>query len=556
MKKLLILFLAFSLIACEHKEKVDLLVLNAKVYTVDKDFSLTKAFIVNKGKIVEVGDGEKLLLKYNPKESYNAEGQVIVPGLIDAHAHFYNLGLQLQSVDLTDTKSFDEVLQKIVAYQKEKNSDFITGRGWDQNDWQIKEFPNKDTLDVLFPDTPVAITRIDGHAMLANSKALEMAKITVNTKVEGGEIEQFEGELTGILIDNPMDKVWKVIPIPSRKQEIEGLLDAQKTAFQYGLTTIDDAGLSKASIMLIDSLQKSGELKMRLYAMVQNQKEDVDYFLNEGILKTNRLHVRSVKAYADGALGSRGAALKNPYSDKENHFGAMVIGREDFKKLAMKVSNTQYQLNTHAIGDSANHVVLKIYDSVLEFEKNKRWRIEHAQILDENDFKYFKGKNNILPSVQPTHATSDMYWAVERLGTKRLKNAYAYKKLMKKAGMLALGTDFPVEKVSPFLTFYAAVARKDAVGYPAEGFQKENSLSREDALRGMTIWAAFSNFEEDEKGSIEAGKLADFTVLDRDIMLIPEEDLLKVKAVATFVNGEKVFSVVKNTLNSKKVEAH
>lgn len=550
MKKIFLLIIIFLFIACEHKQPVDLLVMGGKIYTVNKDFDLAKGFVVNDGKIVEIGEGEKLVLKYEPKRTYDALGKTIVPGLIDAHAHFYGLGLQLQKVDVTDTKSFDEVIEKIVRFQKKHQTGFITGRGWDQNDWKIKKFPTKDTLDKLFPHTPVAITRIDGHAMLVNQKALDLAGINKFTKVKGGEVKVVNGKLTGILIDNAMTKIFEIIPQPTEKENIKALISAQDTVFKYGLTTIDDAGLSKEIIMLMDSLQQTKDLKVRLYAMVQNQQEDLDYFLNKGILKTDRLNVRSVKVYADGALGSRGAALKKEYSDQPEHYGAMLIGGEELKELAMTISQTDYQMNTHAIGDSANYTVLKVYDSVLKYEKDKRWRVEHAQILSENDFNFFKGKRNIIPSVQPTHATSDMYWAEDRIGKERLHHAYAYKKLLDKAGLVALGTDFPIEKVNPLLTFYAAIARKDASGYPKKGFQPENALSRKEALRGMTIWAAYANFEENEKGSIETGKFADFTVLDRDILEIPEKDILKAKVKATFINGEEVY-----TDNPSKIRA-
>lgn len=532
MKKLLVLILVFALQSCDKKQQADLIVMNAKVYTVNENFA------VRDGIILEVADSEELQLKYKADKMYDAKGRAVYPGFIDAHAHFYGFGLQLQKVDLTDTKSFDEVVERIVQFQKKNKVDFITGRGWDQNDWKDQNFPHKKRLDELFPNTPVAVTRIDGHALLANQKALDLAGITPETKVEGGEIELKNGKLTGILIDNPMSLVRNVIPESTKEEAINGLLEAQKIAFSLGLTTIDDAGLRKDAIMLIDSLQKTGDLKMRMYAMVENHPEDVDYFLNEGIIKTERLNVRSVKVYADGALGSRGAALKKTYSDKKNHFGAMLIGLDEFKALAGKLSKTNFQMNTHAIGDSANVVVLKTYDSVLKNEKDRRWRVEHAQIVGEKDFKYFGG--NIIPSVQPTHATSDMYWAKDRLGEKRLKNAYAYKKLLKQSGKIALGTDFPIEKVSPFLTFYAAVARQDVHQFPKGGFQKENALSREETLRGMTIWAAYANFEEHEKGSIEKGKLADFIVLDQDLMNVEEKLIPKTKVIATFVGGEKV----------------
>lgn len=540
MRKLLLIALCLGMLSsCEQKESADLLVINAKVYTVDDGFSIAEAFAVKDGKFVSVGTAEEIQEKYQAKEVLDVEGRPVFPGLIDAHAHFHGLGMQLQRVDLTETKSFEEVVQRIVDFQQEKKVDFIVGRGWDQNDWEVKEFPVKDTLDELFPETPVAITRIDGHALLANQAALDAAGITVDTPVEGGEIEKKNGELTGILIDNPMEYVERVIPQASKKAEITALLDAQKEAFQYGLTTINDAGLSRETIELIDSLHKSGDLQMRIYAMISSSKENLDYFLSKDPIKTDKLNVRSVKFYADGALGSRGAALKEPYSDKHNHYGALVASVEDFKQTAARIAASPYQMNTHAIGDSANYVVLKTYDSLLDSSVDRRWKVEHSQVIDEEDFQFFN--KNIIPSVQPTHATSDMYWAQDRLGAEREKGAYAYKKLLDQAGIIALGTDFPVEKVSPFLTFYAAVARKDTENYPEDGYMKDQALSREETLKGMTIWAAYSNFEEGEKGSIETGKFADFVILEQDIMEIPEKEIPATEVNATFLSGKKVF---------------
>lgn len=541
MNKLLLLFLSLILFSCnsEEREQADLLVFNAEIYTVDSTFSKQEAFVVKDGKFLEVGSSEALKSKYKAENMIDVKGKAVFPGLIDAHAHFYGMGLQQQKVELTGTKSFKEVVQRIVDFQKKNKSDFITGRGWDQNDWPNKEFPVKDTLDQLFPDTPVAITRIDGHALLANQAALDKANITTETAFDGGDIEQKNGELTGIIVDNPMQLISRAQPKTTKQDQIKALQKAEEIALSYGLTTVVDAGLDRTVIEIMDSLHQQEDLTIRIYAMISNSKENLDYYLEKGPFKTDQLNVRSVKFYGDGALGSRGAALKEEYSDSPGHFGALLSPVEDFKETAERIANSDFQMNTHAIGDSANYLVLKTYDALLENDKDRRWRVEHAQIIDESDFHYFS--NNIIPSVQPTHATSDMYWAEDRLGKERMKGAYAYKKLLNEAGIIALGTDFPIEEVNPFLTFYAAVGRQDTNNYPEDGFMKEEALSREETLKGMTIWAAYANFEENEKGSIEVGKFADFVILDQDIMKVELNKVPETKVLDTYVNGEKVY---------------
>ena len=537
MKNLLVALIFLTILSCtNNKIEVDSIVVNANVYTVDAEFDKAEAFAVKDGKFVAIGSTLEIQEKYSAKDKIDAQGKTVVPGLIDGHCHFYGLGLNMQTVNLVGTTSFDDVMKRVIDFQNKKNTTFIIGRGWDQNDWEEKEYPNKTLLDNLYPNTPVAITRIDGHAMLCNQAALDRANITVETKVVGGEIKIKDGKLTGVLIDNPMELVEAIFPKPSRKAQIAALLDAQAFCTNLGLTTVSDAGLDRDVIELIDSLQKANALHMRVYAMISNKKENLDYYLNKGKIKTNRLNVQSVKVYADGALGSRGAALKAAYSDEHNHFGAMVIGTEDYKELALKIDKAGYQMNTHAIGDSANRFVLQTYEKTLMDQKNRRWRVEHAQVITDNDFDYFENEN-IIPSIQPTHATSDMYWAEDRVGEARVKGAYAYKTLLEKSGRVALGTDFPVEQVSPFLTFYAAVARKDLKGYPENGFQKENALSRKQTLKGMTIWAAYANFEDEEKGSIETGKYADFLILNQDIMEVSEEKIPRTKVQNTYING-------------------
>ena len=536
MKKLLFSVAVIGVFfSCQQQKKADLIVINANAYTVNANFGMAESFAIKDGKFIAVGTTKDIQQKYVTLKTIDAKNQTVVPGLIDAHCHFFGMGLQQQKVDLRGTKSYDEVLERLVAFQKEKNTEFITGRGWDQNDWEVKEFPTKEKLDKLFPNAPVAVRRVGGHALLVNQAAINLSKLTKNTKVSGGEIILKDGKITGVLVDAAMRFIN--IPQPSKKEQIQALLDAQKISFDLGLTTVDDAGLSRQTIELIDSLQKSGDLKMRIYAMVSVSDQNLDHYISKGITKTDRLNVRSFKVYGDGALGSRGAAMKKPYSDRENHHGALIYAPGKYREIATRIAASNYQMNTHAIGDSANFWLLKTYKEALKGQKNRRWRIEHAQIIAPEDFEYF---DNIIPSVQPTHATSDMYWAKDRVGEKRIKGAYAFKDLLNTYGKIALGTDFPVEKVSPFLTFYAAVVRKDLDNYPENGFQMENALTREETLKGMTIWAAYSNFEEHEKGSIEVGKFADFVILNQDIMEVESAEIPHTKVVATYVNGEKM----------------
>ncbi len=531
-------FLVFLTSCQDPKEQADLIVLNANIYTVDETFSKADAVAIKDGKFAMVGTAQEVQAAYSTGETIDVRGKTMIPGLIDAHCHFYGLGLTQQIVDLVGTQSYEEVLARVQSFQKQNPSNFIRGRGWDQNDWEVKEFPTKKELDVLFPDIPVALERVDGHAYIVNQKALDLAGITAATKIDGGEIVMENGAPSGVLVDNPMGLVDAVMPLPNRQTQIQALKEAEKLCFSYGLTTVNDAGLNQNTIELIDSLQQAGALSMRVYAMISNNKANLDHYLEKGIVKTPHLNVRSVKVYGDGALGSRGAALRAPYSDKDEHYGAMITPVASIEKLAERIAASDYQMNTHAIGDSANIVVLRAYKNALKGKKDRRWKVEHAQVISPADFDYFK--EGIIPSIQPTHATSDMYWAEDRLGAERVKGAYAFKTLLNKAGTVVLGTDFPVEQVSPFYTFYAAVARKDLKQYPEGGFQIQDALTREETLRGMTIWAAHSNFEEHEKGSIEAGKYADFVILSGDIMEVEEDKIPNLQAEQTYVGGKKV----------------
>ena len=535
-KKLLFLLLVF-LTSCS--EKVDLIVHNATIYSVDSYNTKYSSLAVKDGKFKYVG-GDEILSNFSSQNIINAQGLPIYPGFIDSHAHFYDLGYYLNQVDLKNTQSIEEVIDRVVEFDAENNTNFILGRGWDQNDWINKTFPTNTQLNEMFPDKPVVLRRIDGHAYLVNDSALKLAGINNLTKVEGGEIVKIGNRLTGVLIDNSMRLVDNIIPEPSREESIQALLSAQDLALKYGLTTISDAGLTKEQIYLIDELQKDGALKIKIYAMIENDPSSLEHFLELGPYKTDRLNVRSVKVYVDGALGSRGALLIDDYSDRKGFKGIIRTPIDSVNKLALRLSGTKFQMNTHAIGDKANRIVLNAYRDALFDFRDPRWRIEHAQVIAKEDFDLFNSK--IIPSVQPTHATSDMYWLNERIGPIRAKYAYAYKELLDKSQVIAFGTDFPVEDISPIMTFYSAVARKDIDGYPDEGFQIENSISRGDALNAMTRHGAYANFEEDEKGSIEVGKFADFIILDNDLITSAENRIPLTNIVATFINGELVFN--------------
>ena len=514
---------------------------NAVIYTVDSTFSVQEAMVVRDGKILATGTDEEIFKLYSATDTLDVQKKTIFPGFIDAHCHFVAYGLGLNRVDLTGTKSFEEVLSRVKDFVlTNPDTSWIIGRGWDQNDWAEKKYPNNTKLDSLFPNRPILLTRVDGHAALVNSAGLKRAGIDQKTKIFGGEILFSDKGPTGILIDRALDLVNKTIPRAQRPEITKALLKAQKNCLAVGLTTIDEAGLMKIDIDLIDTLQKSGQLKMRVYAMLSDSLPNYEYYLDRGPYKTERLHVRSFKFYADGALGSRGACLIKDYSDKPGWKGFLITKKERLEKYAAILDQKGFQMNSHCIGDSASRLVLDIYNKYANKKNEHRWRIEHAQVIDVADIKKFN--NDIIPSVQPTHATSDMYWAETRLGNERIKNAYIYKEQLNASGLIALGTDFPVEDISPFKTFYATVARKDDKGFPENGFQIENALSREETLRGMTIWAAYANFEEHEKGSLEKGKFADFIVLDNNLMNCALPEVLKTQVLATYINGEKVFA--------------
>ncbi|HUB61763.1 MAG TPA: amidohydrolase family protein [Puia sp.] len=535
----IILFLAA--VSCTSKERVDLVVVNGRIYTVDSAFATAEGMAVKDGKILAVGSDAEIQGHYTAGETVDLGGKAVYPGFIDAHGHFVAYGNSLFTDSLYGSTSFEEVVGRVKKFSAaHPGLRWIIGRGWDQNKFPDQKFPDNTLLNQAFPGTPVVLSRVDGHAMIVNAKALELAGVHPGETLEGGVIETKNGKLTGILVDNAQELVYKIIPEATAAEFREQVDSAQRRCFAQGLTTVTEPGLGRRAIEGLDSLQKAGILKMRLYVMVRDDREDLDYYLPRGPYKTDLLYVKGVKTYADGALGSRGACLLQPYTDRPGWSGFLLHPRAHYDSLAARLIGTDWQLCTHAIGDSGNRMILSVYGKYLHGKNDKRWRVEHAQVINDADFDLF-GKYSIIPSVQPTHATSDMYWAGERLGPVRMKGAYAYKRLLGENGWIPLGTDFPVEDISPFKTFLAAVFRVDAKGYPAGGFQPEDALKREEAIRGMTIWAARADCLEKEIGSLEPGKEADFVVLDRDLMKVGAAGVLQTRVVATYSGGRRVF---------------
>lgn len=537
----LILFYLLVMESCSTKQKADLIVVNGKIYTVDEDFSTAESFAVVNGKIAAVGSNREIREKYYSDNIIAADGKFIYPGFNDAHCHFNGYATNLmQYADLRGTKSPGEIYDRLKRHHEMFGGDWILGRSWDQNDWEEKKFPDKSELDKLFPDIPVYLVRVDGHAAWCNSKALEIAGVTAKSKVSGGEVVLQNGEPTGILIDNAEGLVTPFIPEISKEQHKKGLLAAQQNCFAAGLTSVTDCGLGKTTILRMQEMQASGELKMRINAMLNPTEENFGYFVKNGPQQTAKMTINTIKIYADGALGSRGALLLDDYSDDPGNSGLQIESQEFYDRICELAIENNFIVATHCIGDSANRLMLNTYGRFLKGKNDRRWRIEHAQIIHPDDFRKF-ADYSIVPSIQATHCTSDMYWAVDRVGEERAQGAYAYQTLLRQNGWLPNGTDFPVENIEPLYTFYASVFRTDQTGFPEGGWHIEEGLTREQALRSMTIWAAKASFEENVKGSLEPGKYADFVLLDTDLLTASPKQVLNAKIESTWVGGQKVF---------------
>lgn len=534
----IILIIFVVLFSSFKKKTADLIVKNATIYTINKQFEKASILVISNGKFIAVG-GNELLEKYQSNAIIDAKGKFIYPGFIDAHCHFTGYALDQYKLNLYGTSSFKEMLEKIVGYSKTNKRQWIEGRMWSETNWKDVAEITKKELDVLFPNQPVFLLRIDAHAALVNQKALDIAGITKDTKVEGGEIQVRNNELTGLLLDHAIDLVKPKIPSVDETTAIEYYQTTEQEFFTNGITSFVDCMVENNWWKWLQKAYLQNKISINSTLFLTNTKENIYDVLYQKIKQLSNCKVAGFKIFADGSLGSRGAYLLQEYADQHNHRGYLTTSISAIDSLSKKLIKTNYQLAVHAIGDGANHEVLTIFSKYLKTKNDRRWRIEHAQVVDSNDVHLF-GDFSIIPSVQPTHAISDMAWAKDRIGESRIKNAYAYNALLKQNNWLPLGTDFPVEELNPLNTFCAAVFRKNEAQKPTQGFQFENALTRQDALRGMTIWAAKSVFKENEVGSIEVGKQANFVMLATDLMNADMTEIYQAKIESVFLNGRSV----------------
>jgi hypothetical protein len=541
---------AFGALACgDTTGAADLIAYNGRIYTVDDSLPNATALASAGGRLVYVGDSAGAMeFRGDVTQLVDLQGNTVIPGMVDAHAHLAGLGAALRNVDLVGTESYDSVIARVVARAGEVPAGtWILGRGWDQNDWPDTRFPSHEALSRAVPDHPVVLTRVDGHATLVNAAAMREADLTsASTDPEGGRIERLsDGSPSGVLVDRAMALVGRVIPPAPREELRASVLAAIAEANRWGLVGVHDAGVGREVIEVYEELAREGNYSLRNYVMIRGGDSTLAHYFERGpqeALYEGRLWIRAIKISADGALGSRGAALIEPYSDESSHSGLLLVPPERIREVAVRALQNGFQLNVHAIGDRGNKVVLDAFEQALAEvpTTDHRFRVEHAQILRPDDVPRFAAMN-VIPSMQASHQTSDMYWAEQRVGPERIKGAYAWRTLLNTGVIIPNGSDFPVEQVNPLISFHSSVTRQDAKNWPEGGWYPDEKMTREEALRSMTIWPAHAAFQEAVMGSLQAGKYADFVVLDRDIMSVPDTSLLGTRVLGTFIGGEAVY---------------
>ncbi len=539
MKKILFfLLLILSFTSCMKGIKVDLVIHNARIHTMDEKGNVFDAMAIRDGKIIEVGPERQILNKYLADEEFDAKGKDVFPGFTDAHTHLFSYLEQKLSVNLFGAKSWESILYQLQKAHSKNPNKALVGRGWDEANWGSKSFPDNSSINQLFPNIPVILIRTDGHTALVNDFLL--AKLNPESKIDGGEIEHKNGKATGILIDHAVDLAMKFIPKHSEEKMTETMMEIQNELLSYGITNVHEAGITQQQVQLLKKWIDKNVFHINIYGMLQASPENITFAKKNGAYRHKNLSIRSFKIMLDGALGSRGAWLKESYSDRHGHQGLVTFDLNEFKNMAFLCESIGYQMNTHAIGDAANHEVLQLCKSVFDLNKDHRWRVEHAQVIDPSDIALF-GQYGVFPSVQPTHAVSDQRWAKERIGTKRMAGAYAYRTILESAGMIALGTDFPVEAMDPFATLFAATQRKNTENLPKDGFYANEALDFENAIKGMTIWPAYAAFEESRLGSLEKSKEATFVIFDKPVKNYT--NYTPNFALKTFIKGKILYDV-------------
>ena len=543
----LLLISFFLLQSCMKGESVDLVIHNAHIHTMNESGDVFDAIAIKDGKIVEIGPERQILNKYRADEYIDAGLKDIYPGLTDGHGHLLSYARMQLGVNLFGCESYQEMIIRIKKYQAKHKRKFIIGSGWDQSLWdEGGELPTNELLDSIFPDIPVALIRIDGHSMLANDFLLKKSKVieTVSASPEkyagGGFLYHEDGTPTGMIIDNAMTPIFAMIPEYPKKELTKTMKGIQAELFSYGITGVHDAGMSSKDRKTIEKWVNQRVLKLNIYGMLLPDEGNMAFAEKHGIYENKNLYIRSFKVYGDGAVGSRGALMKEEYSDRHGHFGHLTTPISEIERIADFCERVGYQMNTHAIGDSTNRIILELYSNVFARNNDYRWRIEHAQHIDPKDFDLL-GLSGAYASVQPTHATTDQRWAVTRLGEERMQGSYAYKTILDRCGLLIIGTDFPVEYTDPFRTIHSATNRKTTENYPMNGFLPEEAITLDQCLRGMTIWAALGAFQENKLGTLEKGKDATLVIFNESIVARPT--FKNNFANTVFISGEKVYTV-------------